>query len=328
MGYGRPMLLGARRFAAGVDVAARGVTLAVLSRPLFGAGPVRVEWLANAPLAREVMAGADIVDRAAVVQALRNVFGQLPRECAVASMRCAMALPASATLVATVPLAQLAPGGCMVDESQIYAELEPLVLAEAERVAGIERHELAVDWRVAPWAGAELRGTQVTIAATARAHLESRIECAAMAGVTLCAVDDEAHAALRAMRYAAEFELPPHEPYIALWIGVEGLRGWAVSDDAIVREMRFPALEHADLVEALRDLAQGQTAGCAVAAGNFALLHGAHFTLKDIGNVLGCPILPFECATLADAERPLAANLSHDPLCAVAFGLALRGVSE
>jgi Tfp pilus assembly PilM family ATPase len=202
------------------------------------------------------------------------------------------------------------------------------VLAEAERVAGIERQELAVDWRVTPWAGAEPRGTQVMIAATVRTHLEARIECAAMAGVTLCAVDDEAHAALRAMRYAAGFELSPHEPYIALWIGVEGIRGWAVADDTIAREMRFPALEHADLVEALRDLAQGEPPGCAVVAGNIALLRGVHFTLKDIGNVLGCPILPFECETLADAERPLAANLSHDPLCAVAFGLALRGVNE
>jgi Tfp pilus assembly PilM family ATPase len=328
MGIGRPVLLGARRFAAGVDVAARGVTLAVLSRRLFGAGPVRIEWLASEPLAREAMAGAEIVDRPAVVQALRSVFSRLPRVCTGASMRCAMALPTNATLVATVPLAHLAPAGCHADESQIYAELEPLVLAEAERVAGVERHELAVDWRVAPWTGTQPRGAQVTIAATARAHLEARIECAAMAGITLSAVDDEAHAALRALRHAATFELPPNEPYVALWIGPEGVHGWAVADDAIVREMRFPALEYADLVEALRDLVQDEPPGCAIVAGDIALLGGVHFTLADIGNVLGCPTLPFECATLADPERPLLAELSHDPACAVAFGLALRGVSE
>jgi Tfp pilus assembly PilM family ATPase len=328
MGSGKPILLGARRFAAGVDVAPRGVTLTVLSRRLFGAGPVRIEWLASEPLAREAMAGADILDRPAVVEALRRLFGQLPRACAGASMRCAMALPTSATLVATMPLAHLAPAGCRVDDSQIYAELEPLVLAEAERVAGVERHELAVDWRVASWSEAEPRATQVTIAATARAHLEARIECAAMAGITLCAVDDEAHAALRAMRHAATFELSSHESYVALWIGAEGVRGWAVADDAIVREMRFPALEYADLVEALRDLVQDEPPGCAVVAGDIALLRGVHFTLADIGGVLGCPTLPFECATLADPERPLAAGVSRDPSCAVAFGLALRGVSE
>jgi Tfp pilus assembly PilM family ATPase len=328
MNFGKPMLLGARRFAAGVDVAARGITLAVLSRRLFGSSPLRLEWLASVPLAREAMAGGDIVDRDAVVEALRSAFGQVPRECLGASMRCAMALPASATLVATVPLAQLAPRGCAADESRIYAELEPLVLAEAERVAGIERHELAVDWRVAPWAGALPGGTQVTIAATARAHLEARIECAAMAGVTLSAVDDEAHAALRAMRHAAAYELSPHEPYVALWIGAEGIRGWAMADNAIAREMRFPALEYADLVEALRDLVRDEQAGCAVVAGDIGLLRGVHFTLRDMGDVLGCPILPFECAALADPERPLAADLLHNPACAVAFGLALRGVSE
>lgn len=329
MGLGKPMLLGARRFAAGVDVAARRVTLAVLSRRLLGGGPVRVEWLASAPLAQDALAGGEIVDRMAVVEALRSVFGQLPRACAAASMRCAMALPPGATFMAAVPFA---PGACAVDDSGIYAGLQPLVLAEAERVAGLERQDLAVDWRVAHSAGAACGPgegeRQVLIAATARAHLEARIECAAMAGVTLCAVDDEAHAALRALRHAAAFELPPHEPYVALWIGADGVRGWITADDAIEREMRFPALEHADLVEALRDLAHGREAGCAVVAGDIGLLRGVHFTLADIGDVLGCPILPFECATFADPDRPLAAHLAHEPTCAVAFGLALRGVSE
>ena len=332
MGLVKPMLLGARRFAAGIDVAARGVTLAVLSRRLFGASPVRVEWLASAPLPRDAMAGVEIMDRTAIVESLRSLFGELPRTCGGAAMRCAMALPASATLVATVPLSRLAPGACRVDESQIYAELEPFVLAEAERVAGVERHELSVDWRLAPPRRASpgrIEGTtQVTIAATPRAHLEARVECAAMAGITLCAVDDEAEAALRAMRHAAAFELSPHEPHVALWIGAEGIRGWTVADDSVAREMRFPALEYADLVEALRDLVQGDPAGCALVAGDIGMLRGVHFSLADIGNALGCPVLPFECATLADPDLPLPLLLSHDPSCAVAFGLALRGVSE
>jgi Tfp pilus assembly PilM family ATPase len=332
MGLVKPILLGARRFAAGIDVASRGVTLAVLSRRLFGATPVRVEWLASAPLPREAMAGVEIVDRAAVVESLRSLFGELPRECASAAMRCAMALPASATLVATVPLARLAPAACRADESRIYAELEPFVLAEAERVAGVERHELAVDWRLAPQRSTSpgrIEGaTQVTIAATPRSHLEARVECAAMAGITLYAVDDEAEAALRAMRHAAAFELSPHEPHIALWIGAEGIRGWTVADDAVAREMRFPALEYADLVEALRDLVHGEPAGCALVAGDIGMLRGVHFSLADIGHALGCPVLPFECATLADPDRPLPLLLSHDPSCAVAFGLALRGVCE
>lgn len=336
MGLAKPMLLGARRFAAGIDVAAHGVTLVVLSRRLLGAAPVRVEWLASAPLPREAMAGAEIVGRAAVVESLRGVFGGLPRDCAGAAMRCAMALPTSATLVATVPLARLVPASyntaCSIDESQIYTELEPLVLAEAERVAGVERHELAVDWRVARPHCASPRqiegATQVTIAATARVHLEARVECAAMAGITLSAVDDEAHAALRAIRHAASFELQSHEPYVALWIGAEGIRGWTLSDDTIAREMRFPALEYSDLVEALRDLVHGEQPGCVFVGGDVGMLRGVHFTLADIGDALGCPVMPFECATLADPDRPLPLVLSHDPSCAVAFGLALRGLSE
>jgi hypothetical protein len=39
-------------------------------------------------------------------------------------------------------------------------------------------------------------------------------------------------------------------------------------------------------------------------------------------------VLPFECAPLGDIEEPLSAALLHDPACAVAFGLALRGASE
>ncbi|MEM5451814.1 pilus assembly protein PilM [Paraburkholderia guartelaensis] len=294
MGFGNPLLLGARRFAAGVDLSARGVTLVVLSQRIVGAGPVRLEWLASAPLAREALAGAEIVDRAAIV--------------------------------ATVPLARLAPAGA-TDESGIHAALEPLVLAEAERTAGVERGELAVDWSVLP-ATPRSREAQVTIAATPRQHLESRIECAAMAGITLCAVDGEAHAALRAMRHAAVYELPPHEPWVAIWVGPEGVHGWLLVDDSVIRHMRFPALEHADLVEALHDLVDGEQAGCVQVSGELAMLRGANFTMADIGDALGAPVLPFECAPLADVEWPLAATLLHDPACAVAFGLALRGVAE
>lgn len=344
-----PLLLNARRFGAGVDVSARGITLVVLSERLFGGGPLRIEWLAHAPLARETLAGTEIADRAALAAALRELFGALPRACTQATLRCAMALPTGATLLASVPLARLVPeaGGAAwkKDVSGLYTELEPLVLAEAERVAGIERHELAVDWHVGPFGAigsagssgssgssgsgaAALREARVTIAATARSHLEARIECAAMAGITLCALDDEAHAALRAMRHAAAFELPPHETWAALWIGAAGIHGWLVTDECVSRTMRFPALEYADLVEALRDLAGDAQVGCTLVSGDLSMLLGVQFSLADIGDVLGSPVLPFECAPLADADHPLDVSLLHDPSCVVAFGLALRGVSE
>ncbi|HTH58728.1 MAG TPA: pilus assembly protein PilM [Paraburkholderia sp.] len=322
-----------RRFTAGVDVTAAGVTLVVLSRRARAAAPVRIEWLAHAPLPRDAMLGAEIVDRAALVAALRDVFGRLPRRCDAATLRCAMALPVGATVVASVPLARFPVEHCIDGDSQTLAALEPAVLAEAERITGVERHELAVDWCLdaASEGPDERRARQscrVTITSAPRQHLEARIECAAMAGIALCAIDGDAHAALRAMRHAAALELPPEDAYVALWVGPEGVHGWHLADDEIVREMRYPALEHADLVDALRCLHGGEPPGCGLVAGNVGMLDDTHLSLADLAHVLGCPVLPFECATFALAGESLDAALLREPACAVAFGLALRGVSE
>jgi Tfp pilus assembly PilM family ATPase len=326
-----------RRFAAGADVSAGGVTLVVLSRRVRAAAPVTIEWLAHAPLPGDAMLGAEIVDRAALVAALRDVFGRLPRGCDAATLRCAMALPVGATVVAALPLARFPHlGQCIDSDSRMLAALEPAVLAEAERITGVERHELAVDWCVdqssvgadEPAGRRIAHECRVTITSAPRQHLEARIECAAMAGITLCAIDGDAHAALRAMRHAAALELSPDDAYVALWVGPDGVHGWYLADDQVMREMRYPALEHADLVEALRYLLDGESAGCALIAGNVRMLEDAHVSQADIGRALGCPVLPFECATFAHAQQRLDANLLREPVFAVAFGLALRGLSE
>jgi len=328
-----------RRFAAGVDVSAGGVTLVVLSRDARAAAPVRVEWLAHAPLPRDAMAGARVVDRAALAAALRDVFAGLPAGCGAAMLRCAMALPAGATVVASLPLAQLAHGAPREHRDvRLHAALEPAVLAEAERLTGVERHELAVDWCVDPAAALAQRAAhasgppppacRVTITSAPRQHLEARIECAAMAGVTLCALDGDAHAALRALRCAAARELSPDDTWVALWIGPDGVHGWSLADDRIVREMCYPAPEHADFVDALRSLPGGEAARCALIAGQVGALAAARVSHADLARVLGCPVLPFECATFAPAGCALDAGLLREPACAVAFGLALRGVGE
>jgi len=331
-----------RRLAAGADVTARGVTLVVLSRRARAAAPVKIEWLAHAPLPHDALLGAEIVDRAALVAALRDLFGRLPLGCDSAKLRCAMALPVGATMIASLPLtASPHMVQCVDGDSRMLAALEPAVLAEAERITGVERHELAVDWCLEPLPGGmgdpgdpgdqrcrAPHGSRVTITSAPRQHLETRIECAAMAGLTLCAIDGDAHAALRAMRQAATLELSPDDAWFALWVGPDGVHGWYVADGQLVREMRYPALEHADLVEALRYLRDGETAGCALIAGNVHMLGDAHLSAADIGRVLGCPVLPFECATFAHADESLDVALLREPDCAVAFGLALRGVSE
>jgi Tfp pilus assembly PilM family ATPase len=237
-----------------------------------------------------------------------------------------MAVPASATSTTTVPLARLAAQShCAEDGGHALTELEPAVMGEAERIAGIERHALAVDWFVEE-APSPIRSVKIT--ATARQHLEARMECAATAGISLCAVDGEPHAALRAMRYAASRELDPLEPYVALWIGTDGVYGWRIVDDCIAGEMRYPAPEHADLADALRDLVHGPVLDCVLVSGEVDLLDGVGFSLADIADVLGCAVLPFECGALGGLVRPLTDELLHEPAGAVAFGLALRGVIE
>jgi Tfp pilus assembly PilM family ATPase len=146
-----------------------------------------------------------------------------------AALRCAMAIPGWATYTAHLP------AGHVNGSSRTQASLEPALMIEAERVAGIERHALAVDWNVEkspPHIG------RVSIAATALEHLDARIECAAMAGIALTTVDVEPHAALRALRHAATFELELHESYAAAWIGSDGVYGWRVEGELIVQEIR------------------------------------------------------------------------------------------
>ncbi|REE21090.1 type IV pilus assembly PilM-like protein [Paraburkholderia sp. BL27I4N3] len=317
---------GAQRFAAGIDVGSQTVRLVVLSQRARSPGALHIEYASTVPLVAGAMAGSEIADRHAVARALRDAFAGLPHACATHALRCAMALPASATMTTTVPLTRLAAqSGCSEDGGHQLAELEPAVMSEVERIAGLERHALAVDWYLDE-AYAPVRS--VTIAATARQHLEARIECAAIAGISLTAIDGEPHAALRAMRYAASYELDPHEPYVALWIGTDGVYGWRIVDDIVASEMRYPAPEHTDLADALRDMAHGPELDCALVSGEVDLLGGVGFSTADIADVLGCTVLPFECAPLGGLVRPLDGSLLHEPAGAVAFGLALRGVLE
>ena len=105
------LLVKVRRFAAGIDVSREAVRLVVLSQRLRMGEQMRVEYLAAVPLAAGAMAGVEIVDRAAVTRAMREVFADLPRTCASHTLRCAMALPGSATLMSNLPLARFGVAG-------------------------------------------------------------------------------------------------------------------------------------------------------------------------------------------------------------------------
>ena len=282
-----------RRQAVGIDVGAQAVRIVALSGSARKAGPVRIECIALEPLAPGAMAGAEIVDRQAVARAVSEAFCRVPQQCMSAALRCAMAIPGSATFTAHIPINHVSgPRGS-------GASLEPTVLMEAERVAGIERHAPAVDWYVDE---SPSNPGGVSIAATARAHLEARIESAAMAGVTLTTVDVEPHAALRALRHAATFELELHEPYAAIWIGSDGVYGWRVEGETIADEIRYPSPEYSCVADALRDLAENNLNVCALVGGEIELLDGVCFSLADVGDVLGCSVLPFDCSSLSDGN--------------------------
>src|ERR1700675_3148214 len=144
-----------RRFATGIDISEEAVRLAVVSKRLQANRPVCVERLEEVRLEPGAVIGGDFIDRVAISAALREAFSRLPTRGALRSLRCAMALPASATLITRVPLAHLTHAGPMPVSASVSAPgrdprglLEPAVLAEAERVAGIERGALAVDWSI------------------------------------------------------------------------------------------------------------------------------------------------------------------------------------
>ncbi len=126
---------------------------------------------------------------------------------------------------------------------------------------------------------------------------------------------------------SAAREVDAGEPYLGVWIGESGVHGWLVSADAVAAQIRYPAPEHADLADALRELARAGAPRCAFVAGDPEWLGGARISLADVGDLLGCIVLPFECA----AGGPLGAvddGLAHSPGFGVAVGLALRGVFE
>jgi Tfp pilus assembly PilM family ATPase len=86
-----------RRFAAGIDISERAVRLVVVSKRLQANRPVCIERLEMVPLEAGVVIGSDFVNRPAIAEALREAFSRVPARGSLKNLRCAMALPASAS---------------------------------------------------------------------------------------------------------------------------------------------------------------------------------------------------------------------------------------
>ncbi|AOK28521.1 MULTISPECIES: pilus assembly protein PilM [Burkholderia] len=306
-----------RRMAAGIDVSRRAVRVAVLSRRGHG-GALRIEALDARPLPAGAFDTPDDGGWQAVSAALSAVLGGT-----------ALTRPAGGWRRRPIPGVMAIPDGAFSMATLSWprgasrAGIEPAVRAAAEQLTGLARDALAVDWDI----GDTAAPGEVAFAAAAHAHLDVRIDAAASAGVELVAIDGEPPAALRAVRHAAAREIDGGEPYLAVWIGDGGMHGWLICGDAIAAQARYPAPEHEHPADALRALAQAGAPRCAFVAGDLESFGSARVSLADVGDLLGCIALPFECAACA----PLGSVddvFARSPGFAVAFGLALRGVFE
>lgn len=338
-----------RRFAAGIDLAERELRLVVVGWRGRSFAAARVEWLGATPLPCSAMAAGHIGEHRAIASALAALLARWPAARTVRALPCAMAVPGSLTWVASMPLPE--PGFAARPRAGAPDPLESAARAYAERIAGIEREALAVDWRVErvaddpaeAGAGAGAGGESsayLTIAATARLHLEARAEAAAAAGVALVAVDSEPAAALRALAQTAALELRDAgrfagrftARFAALWAGNDGVYGWRICGSTIEAHVYCPASRLSVLPDALRELASPHALACGVAGGDLDALALESLALADVADLLGCGVLSFACAPFLAAEASLSSApmraCALEPKFAVAHGLALRGVDS
>jgi Tfp pilus assembly protein PilN len=143
----------------------------------------------------------------------------------------------------------------------------------AERISGLAPDSLAYDWRQDDGACVG----EIAVAVAPQALLERRIDVAAQAGIDLTAVDAESAAALRALRYAAQFEHDAHGPYAAFWFGDSGVYGWRVDGPVAASVLAMSGNERSGLPDALRRCARARALR---AGGRRRALHGP---LRHVG---------------------------------------------
>lgn len=297
-----------RRVAAGIDVGRDAVRVAFVSRR--GNTPT-IEALDAQPYARPCdLTGSDW---SCVTQALGAIVERAAGRLPVCGMSAVMALPSREVAMSSL-------------DPRIAAQgpVEPAVHAEAERVTGLAREALAIDWCV----NDILYPGRLLVASAERVRIEVRLEAVAAAGFQLTGIDGEPYAALRAIRQIACGEIAPTQAYAALWVGEGSVDAWRVEGLAVTAHLRMLSPEYTDLSDLLRDLA------------NRGELHYAYMGAIDgaplpepaaIADLLGCLALPFDCsAYCADGggEHPEVRRGCAGGRFAVAFGLGLRGVCE
>ncbi|WP_217590727.1 competence protein ComA [Burkholderia sp. GbtcB21] len=295
-----------RHGATGIDVGADEVRVVALSRRAR-AVDVRVEGLEREPVG--LAGGPEDARWAAVARSLAAAVSRL----SAAGVRCeacgVMALCDEEIRTATLDLAG-------------RDDVEDAARQAAERISGLAPDSLAFDWRQDDRA----QSGEIEVAVAPLALLERRIDVAAQAGVDLTAVDGESAAALRALRYAAQFELDAHGPYAALWFSDSGVRAWRVDGALAAQVLALSGGVPEAFSDALRQRVLGAVR-CVLVAGDERCIARFGTSVADIGDVLGVVAVPFDC-TGWDGQPCPPAGMPGGPAFAVAFGLALRGVWE
>ncbi|MCU9955345.1 MULTISPECIES: competence protein ComA [Burkholderia] len=295
-----------RHGATGIDVGANEVRVVVLSRR-GRAADVRIEGLEREPVG--LAGGPEDARWAAVARSLAAAVSRL----AAAGVRCdacgVMALCDDEIRTATLDLAG-------------RDDVEDAARQAAERISGLAPDSLAFDWRQDGGA----QSGEIEVAVAPLALLERRIDVAAQAGVDLTAVDGESAAALRALRYAAQFELDAHGPYAALWFSDSGVRAWRVDGALAAQVLALSGAVPEAFSDALRQRVLGAVR-CVLVAGDERCITRFGTSVADIGDVLGAVAVPFDC-TGWDGQPCPPAGMPGGPAFAVSFGLALRGVWE
>ncbi|UTV55130.1 competence protein ComA [Burkholderia arboris] len=295
-----------RHRSTGIDVGANEVRVAVLSRRGRDA-EVRVEGLEREPVG--LAGGPEDARWAAVARSLAAAVSRLSAADVRCDTRGVMALHDDEMRTATLDLA----GRDDIPDAARQA---------AERISGLAPDSLAFDWR--HYGGA--RSGEIAVAVAPLALLERRIDAAAQAGIDLTVIDGESAAVLRALRYAAQFELDAQGAYSVLWFCDSGVRAWRVEGSLAVPVLTLSGTLQEALPDALRQRPFGAVR-CVFVAGDERCIARFETSFAEIGDVLGAAVVPFDC-TGWDGQPRVPAGMPGGPAFAVAFGLALRGVWE
>ncbi|HEF5872651.1 TPA: competence protein ComA [Burkholderia cenocepacia] len=295
-----------RHRSTGIDVGAHEVRVAVLSRRGRGAD-VRVEGLEREPVG--LAGGPEDARWAAVARSLAAAVSRLSASDVRCDARGVMALHDDEMRTATLDLAG-------------RGDIPDAARQAAERISGLAPDSLAFDWR--HYGG--VRSGEIAVAVAPLALLERRIDVAAQAGIDLTVIDGESAAVLRALRYAARFELDAHDTYAVLWFCDAGVRGWRIDGSSAVPVLTLSGTLPEALPDALRRRALGAVR-CVLVAGDERCIARFDTSVAEIGDVLGTAVVPFDC-TGWDGQPCARTGMAGGPAFAVAFGLALRGVWE